>query len=146
RAWLKYHAGASMSSDERMAMNKLGIAGAREVAIPLNLTGTITRSDQDANLVPTRIGDAVVESLSQYNAVRSAATVISTTSADNLRLPIVDDRANQAALLTTAGVDMATGVSPTISSVPLGVYTLHSGLVPVHLGLIRDSAVDVENV
>ena len=146
RAWLKYHAGANMSSDERMALNRLGIAGDREVLVPLNLTGAITRADQQANLVPTRIGDAVVESLSQYNAVRSVATVISTTTAENLRLPIVDDRANQAALLTTSGVDMTTGVSPTISSISLGVYTLQSGLVPVHFGLIRDSAVDIEQV
>lgn len=145
RAWFKYQARLPMTQEEIKLLDNLQWA-TDKIGIPLNLTGQITRTDQSANLVPTRIADAFVEQLGAWNAIRENCNLIQTSTADKIRVPLFDDRSNTAAWLTSSGVDMTTSVSPTITGVTLDAKTVTSKPIVVDNALIRDSAIDLEGL
>jgi len=145
RAWFKHQAKLPMTSEEIKALDNVQWNNDR-ISIPLNLTGNITRSAEASDLIPTRIADAFVEQLGAWNVVRRVATLFQTSTGEKITIPIIDDRSNSAAWLTSTGVDMTTSVSPTIESLTLDAKTVNSKPIVIENSLIRDSAVDLEGL
>jgi len=142
RGWLKIQSGRSATEQERKAVEALGW---KENQIQLDLTSGVWRGTEGTHLVPTTIASTFVQELDSYAAVRKVATVISTSTLENLVIPVVDDRANEGALLAEKGaVSMSASTDPTISSIKLGSYTFHSNNVIVHDAILRDSAINLE--
>ncbi len=141
RGWAKQQAGIPVTDAERSAAIAAGWTG-REIS--LELAG-LWRSDGVDNVIPTRIAETFVRELDTFAAVRTVATVLSTTTMDQLVIPVVDDRSNEGALLAEeSSVTMTASVDPVLSSIKLGSYTIHSQPVIVHAALLRDSAIDLE--
>ncbi len=142
RGWLKIQSGRSATEQERKAVEALGW---KENQIQLDLTTGVWRGTEGTHLVPTTIASTFVQELDSYAAVRKVATVLSTSTLENLVIPVVDDRANEGALLAEKGaVSMSASTDPTISSIKLGSYTFHSNNVIVHDAILRDSAINLE--
>ena len=143
RAWLKDVKGVA-DANERSMLDELGWRGKRTIDVPMNLTGGLFRAAEVGDAVPLRIGEVVAEKLSGYAAVRRVANLISTDTLERLTLPVFDDRANTAALLPSGGIDMTESVDPTLSSITLDCYTMHSKPIVVQTALLRDAAFDLE--
>ncbi len=144
RAWARDVYGYA-TADEKRLLDDLGWRGKNDITVPLNLNGGLFRAGESGDVIQTRIGQATVEMLSNYDAVRRVATVLTTDTMDKLTMPIVDDTSNTAALLSSS-VDMTASVDPTISSVTLDCYTLQSKPIVIGTTLLRDSAVDLEQI
>lgn len=143
RGWAKQQAGIPVTDAERSAAIAAGWTG-REISLDVT-TGGLWRTDEVDKVIPTRIAETFVREMDTFAPVRTVATVLSTTTLDQLVIPVVDDRANEGELLAEkSAVDMTSPADPVLSSIKLGSYTIHSYPVPIGASLLRDSAIDLE--
>jgi len=142
RAWFKQHAGLALDDGEKEVLVQAGWDGRFEIDLPIDPLANLERATEADDVIPKRIAGTFIEELDTFAPVRAVAQVLSTTSMDKLRIPIGDDRANEGELLS--GSVTMTSVDPTLASVELDHYTIHSKPVVVEYPLLRDSAVDIE--
>jgi len=142
RAWFKQHAGLALDDGEKEILVKAGWDGRFEIDLPVDPQANLERSTEADDVIPKRIAGTFIEELDTFAPVRTVAQVLSTTSMDKLRIPIGDDLSNEGELLS--GSVTMTSVDPTLASVELDHYTIHSKPVVVEYPLLRDSAVDIE--
>lgn len=95
-------------------------------------------------LVPTITMNELLIRQKYYSAVRSVARVIPTTGGGPLIWPTTDDVANLATLLSEATISPTSDF--TFGSVTLNAYKTTSGIIPVSLEILQDSAIDIEDM
>jgi len=94
----------------------------------------------DAGLVPENFFDQIIAKLDENAVVRSYATVVSTASGENIKMPQVT--ALSSASLVAEGASIGES-DPTSASVTLGAYK-YAYLVQVSSELLADEGVDIE--
>jgi len=78
--------------------------------------------------------------------MRSVARVIQTATGAALPYPTMDDTAQKATILGTENTDVGTGTDLTFGRRQLGAHTYVSGMIPVSLLLLQDTAFDFESL
>jgi len=142
-AWLRHRAGEQLTETEETSLREWGWYGSPSITIPRNAVSPITRAAEVDDTVPKTIADRVVEEIDTFASVRQVCTVMTTQRMDRLGIPILDDRANTAALVTST-IDLSTTPAPAITSLTLDCKTLSSKPVVVDRKLLRDTAFDLE--
>lgn len=105
-------------------------------------TMSTTTDSEGGYTVQTEVAEMLVDALKHYGGVREVATVIQTTSGNNLGFPTSDGTSETGELIgenTTA-----TGDDPDFGTVPVNAYKFSSKVVAVPFELLQDSAIDVE--
>jgi len=158
QAWCARPAGLSAAHAEALSRSPLQNLS-KEIEIPLpSLEGIVGsgvgRLDQILNtlsvgidpaggfLVPQGFVRALEVALLAYGGVRQVATLMRTSTGEDLPWPITNDTANEG-IEAAETATMVAGTDPTFGSIVLRAYEYTSRFLPVSHVLVRDSAIDI---
>jgi HK97 family phage major capsid protein len=94
--------------------------------------------------IPTTLVKELEVALLQFNGVRQVASILRTTSGEDLNYPTANDTSNKGALISENSAT-ADNVDPTFGTVTLKGYTFTSKIIRVPFQLLMDNAVNLES-
>ncbi len=108
----------------------------------IRATMSTTTPSEGGYAVPASVAEKLIDSLKAFGGMREVATILKTTSGNDLSFPTTDGTAEVGELI--AQNTTATGADPTFGTVALPTYKFSSKIVAVPYELLQDAVVDVE--